>query len=421
MKHSKKENKPRSQKGFSKGKANDLKRLGPIMIEDVMKESVPFVKNDVTVREMMIRTDPTDVSSPVIKKRFKPLDNPLQVLEVLQGILIIKEGVIGNNVTTGPLQYSYWRGCLEGTALRKFNEFATAVGTETSAHLSTVENRLVSFFAPREVLSQQHRYFRHYMRKPFDTTTRQYVGAVHTLNETFEKLPPAFNAAQKIPPRDVMDILVSKAPKKHKELLTDQGFDPHTATTAEYVEICERAETKENLRNGSKHARFEDSADDSSSDERHKQKKSKKKSKKTTDRTPFFCKLHGPNTTHDSVKCKVLLARKAEKQSDWKKKDSADGNKYNQAKYKKKQRELNFLQEQTKKEKAKWMKAYKKLKSAPKTEREDEASEGEVSVRSKTVRSFSPRKQYSDNTDNSDESSSSSSSSSSASSNTESE
>jgi len=158
MKHSKKENDPRSQKGFSKGKNHDLKRLGPIMIEDILAEATVFNKHDVTIREMMMRTDPTNDSSPVIKRRFKPMDNPTLILEVLQGILLIKEGVVGNNVTKGPLQYQFWRGCLEGTALRKFNEFGLAVGTETSAHLLIVEQRLVTFFSPQKVLTNQTRY-----------------------------------------------------------------------------------------------------------------------------------------------------------------------------------------------------------------------------------------------------------------------
>ena len=80
MKHSKKEKDPRSQKGFSKGKNRDFRRVGPIMIEDIMEETVPFSKYDTTIREMMIRTDPTNEASPVINRRFKPMDNPSTVL-----------------------------------------------------------------------------------------------------------------------------------------------------------------------------------------------------------------------------------------------------------------------------------------------------------------------------------------------------
>jgi hypothetical protein len=102
MKHSKKEKKP---KGFSKGRSSDRKRQGPIMIEEILVDGAPtFSKYDLTIREMIMRTDPMNESSPVIKRKFKPLDNPSNVLDVLQGVLLIKEGVIGNNVTTGPLQ-----------------------------------------------------------------------------------------------------------------------------------------------------------------------------------------------------------------------------------------------------------------------------------------------------------------------------
>ena len=173
MKHSKKEKSSRTQKGFSKGKDNNaIKRIAPVMIEDIMMETEPFKKNDVTIREMMIRTDPTNDNSPVIKKRFKPLNNPSTVLEVLQGILVIKEGVVGNNVTTGPNMYAYWRGCLEGNALRKFQELTTQVGTETIGHLSQVEQRLVTFYSPKEVLTQQTRYIRTKMRMPRGVTTK---------------------------------------------------------------------------------------------------------------------------------------------------------------------------------------------------------------------------------------------------------
>jgi hypothetical protein len=71
MKHSKKEKKP---KGFSKGRSKDRKRQGPIMIEEILAGAPVFSKHDLTVREMIMRTDPTNESSPVIKRKFKPLD-----------------------------------------------------------------------------------------------------------------------------------------------------------------------------------------------------------------------------------------------------------------------------------------------------------------------------------------------------------
>jgi hypothetical protein len=261
MKHSKEEKKP---KGFSKGRSNDRKRQGPIMIEEILDGAPAFSKYDLTIREMTMRTGPTIESSPVIKRKFKPLDNPSNVLGVLQGVLLIKEGVIGNNVATGPSQHRHWRGCLAGTALDKFNEHALAVGNETTANLFIVEQGLITFFAPREVLRQQTRCIRFHMRKPEEVSTRQCVGAVATLNDTLSKLPPAFDDLQKISDRDMIDILASKAPEGHQELMTDHGFDPQTGATVEFAEICERAETKEALQT---RKQSHDSDDDSSDDE----------------------------------------------------------------------------------------------------------------------------------------------------------
>ena len=142
MKHSKRESSSRGHKGFSKSPKDNLSvshRLGPIIIEDILARATRMSKSDDVIREMEVRTEPLNEASPRIKRKFRPLDNPSSVLEVLRGILVIKEGVAGNNVTTGPLQYQYWRTCLEGTALNKFNEFAHQAGNETTAHLVLVE------------------------------------------------------------------------------------------------------------------------------------------------------------------------------------------------------------------------------------------------------------------------------------------
>jgi hypothetical protein len=380
MKHSKKEKKP---KGFSKGRSNDRKRQGPIMIEEIPDGAPAFSKCDIIIREMTMRTDPTNESSPIIKRKFKPLDDPSNILGVLQGVLLIKEGAIGNNVTTGPSQHRCWRGCLAGTALDKFNEHALAVGDETAANLFIVEQRLITFFAPREVLHQQTRcLIRFHMRKPKEVSTRQHVGAVATLNNTLSKLPPAFDDLQKVSDTDMMDVLASKAPKGHKELMTVHGFDPLTATTAKVVEICERAETKEALQT---RKQSHDSDDDSSHDEVQRPRKPRKQAKTSScrnsrERSEFHCEEHGPNDSHNTSTCKVLLNRGGK--DNWKKKDASESKCSDcKSKHKKKHAELNLLQKETKKEKAKRTKAYKNLKSKEAdnvTGKESESSDSEA-------------------------------------------
>jgi hypothetical protein len=194
------------------------------------------------------------------------------------------------------------------------------------------------------------------MKKPYHSTTRQYVGAVHTLNETLAKMPPMFNNAQKVPPQDIVEILASNAPEKHKRLMTEQGFTPHTATVEAFVEISERAETKEAI-GKAKYDR--DNESDSSGSERPKKRSStsKKKSKKDHYREKereFYCSYHKANSTHDSSDCKVLKGSK-EKPA-WKKPDKAGY----KDKYKNKSRDFNILQAEVKKEKDKYIKLRKK-------------------------------------------------------------
>jgi hypothetical protein len=359
MKHSKKERKP---KGYARGKHDDnVVRTGPIMIEDIMNGEDTYSRSDMSIREMAYRTDPTNVSSPIIKLKFKPLDNPKQLLTVLQGILVIKQGIVGNNVTTGPLQYQYWRGCLTGTALARFNTFAKVNSTETT----------------RDVLRQQHRYMRLNMRKPKNVSTRQYVGAVTTLNETLTKMPPDFNEDQKLGDKDILDIMASKAPQTHKDLLTEHGFIAQDSTVEKFVEFCERAEAKETKRKPAYESDYEDS------DRERQQKKAKQKPIKR-ERTEFFCKEHGPNHSHNSKDCKVLSDPKRET---WKKKAN-DPEKYKdyKSKYQKKHAELNLLQRETKREKAKYEKARKNLSANSDSESSDaEASKKSSSSARSTV------------------------------------
>jgi hypothetical protein len=112
---------------------------------------------------MSTRTDPTNEASSIILLNFEPLNNPKKAIDVLRGILIIKKGVTGNNVTTSPLQCAYCRGCLTGEALRQFTLFGTNAGNETST--ANVEDRLVQFFAPQGALSKHHRYMCYTIRK----------------------------------------------------------------------------------------------------------------------------------------------------------------------------------------------------------------------------------------------------------------
>jgi hypothetical protein len=242
-------------------------------------------------------------------------------------------------------------------------------------------------------------------------STRQYVGAIATLNNTLEKLPPGFEAGQKVSDTDMMDILASKAPEGPKELMTDHGFDPQTATTTEFVEIYERAETKEAVQTRASKNCYSDN--DSSEDET-RPKKPKKKAKTSSynsrsERSKFYCKEHEPNGTHYSSTCKVLLAKK----EGWKKKDTSKG-KYAdyKSKCKKKHQELNLLYKgKPRRRRPNGPRLIKNLKSTEadnvESGKESESSEGEEPMKAK-AKLFAPKQPRPDDSKTDSNSSSSS-------------
>jgi hypothetical protein len=198
MKHSKKESKP---KGHSKGKNDDdLLRTGPIMIEDIMRDRPSHHKNHMAIRDLNIRADPTNDQPPVIRRHFKPLNDPRNRLRASPRHSNYQRRLRRQQRhDCGPNQHAFWHGCLTGTAQHKFIQFAREVGTETLANLLQVKQCLTTHFAPGEVPRKQKKHMRAEMRVVRNTTARQHVGAIATLNETLGKLPPDFNESSKAP------------------------------------------------------------------------------------------------------------------------------------------------------------------------------------------------------------------------------
>ena len=85
------------------------------------------------------------------------------------------------------------------------------------------------------------------MTKPHKLTTRQYVGLVCDLNSRMAHLPPLFDESQVLEESELVEFLANKAPKSHKAMLINQGFNPKTSTLATFVAYCERADTTDNI------------------------------------------------------------------------------------------------------------------------------------------------------------------------------
>ena len=284
----------RSSRGAPKKRCSTL---APISLEDLMDKEVWSSSQDGDIRDLSVLSDPSDEQSTKIKQRICMLDHPKNLIKVLRDRHAIEKGLIGNAITTGPNQFCFTRTLLKGEALRIFNLKAIELGQETAANLKTVLNHVVSYFGPNECLSKQKRYLRYKMTKPRKLTTRQNVGLVRDLNSRMAHLPPLFDESQVLEESELVDFLANKAPKYHKAMLINQGFNPETSTLETFVEHCERAETTDDIA-GTKFA----ASDEDSEPRRKKRTKTKNDhgKKRIKRSTKMYCSLHGDNTSHTS-------------------------------------------------------------------------------------------------------------------------
>ena len=98
------------------------------------------------------------------------------------------------------------------------------------------------------------------MIKPRRLIMRQYVGLVRDLNSRMAQLPPLFEDSQVLDENELVDSLANKAPRSHKAMLINQGFNPEIATLETFVKHCERTETTDDI-SGEKFAASDEDSD----------------------------------------------------------------------------------------------------------------------------------------------------------------
>jgi hypothetical protein len=177
--------------------------------------------------------------------------------------------------------------------------------------------------------------------------------------------------------RESIIALAKRAPKAHKAMIIQHGFNLENGTIENFIDYCERTETSTLITHGAKdhHNALSDSSDDSDNSDKgykrvtHEKVQKKQKTFKKNEQRPrnlqkqeyYYCKYHKANSTHDSVDCKVLNGLKADRD-----KAARRNNVRGEArdiKYKKKYKEMHLLQVTADNEKAKYKRAYKKLKN----------------------------------------------------------
>ena len=185
-------------------------------------------------------------------------------------------------------------------ALRIFDLKSAELRHKTGAELILVMNHVVTYFGPKECLSNQKRYICYKMDKPRKFNTRQYVVLVLDINLRMAHIPPLFDENQKLDESELVDSLANKALRIYKAMLISQGFNPETGDLAKFVEHCERVKTTNNIAI----AKFS-SPDGESDTKRHKKRSNTKEPEENGKKlhnknSSFYCSLRGEKNSHTS-------------------------------------------------------------------------------------------------------------------------
>ena len=76
MRHHAKEKSPRTDRGWTKA----INVTAPISLEDLMVKERPVSLDDGDMRELLVRTDPTNEDLTRIKRRIRIMDHPKNLL-----------------------------------------------------------------------------------------------------------------------------------------------------------------------------------------------------------------------------------------------------------------------------------------------------------------------------------------------------
>ena len=110
MARNKKEKSPQVNCDWKKSR----KVNAPISLKYLMVKELPLSLEDGYMRELSVRTDPSNENSTRVKQKIRILDHQKNLIEVIRTRLAIYQGLTGNTIITGPKQYRFNQPYLDG-------------------------------------------------------------------------------------------------------------------------------------------------------------------------------------------------------------------------------------------------------------------------------------------------------------------
>ena len=254
-----------------------------------------------------LRNVPTDDKSPTYELSI-PYFSTGTPEEWLKFRKNLKKVLTGQNVTSGPGCYLVAKNLLQGDALARFENAATARGNETVTNFSQVLDDVTAHVFPARALQTQKRFMRRYLRKPEAMKTREWVARIVEINNYLPSFPKQGETTPtKLPDDELLDLMEFGVPNSWQRTMILQNFDPVTSTISGFVEFCERLERVEAQE-------AKKNKPDSTATEKADQKKKAKRKIRMEESNPGkqqtkTCMLHGDHCGHTTDECHTLKAQ----------------------------------------------------------------------------------------------------------------
>jgi hypothetical protein len=238
--------------------------------------------------------------------------------EYIQTVIALERIFKGQDITTGPDQYSMCRKVFLNEALTAFNNAATTVGLETVANLKLVFKKVAETVFPLRAYFTQKQAMRRFMRKPKDMKIRDYVDRLQEINNYLVHFPvkEGETAATSLPNEEMMDILLFGIPNSWQKKIVELGFDSIAHTPQEFVEICERISYGEQVNDDGQKAKPKQNAGSKGAKWQPNSSGKNSSNSKRSDNSNKFCPLHKTHG-HDANECKVLLNQAKKMNAAW--------------------------------------------------------------------------------------------------------
>ena len=258
-----------------------------------------------SVLELKLRSNPTDEKSGYILK--VPYFKEGTPEEWLAFKTKLRDVFVGQQLTTGPMQYQMARRLLKGEPLQKFNRKAENLGNKTVLNFNACLRAVCESVFLNLVLKHQKRYMCRVLRKSKEMSMKAYYARFQELNRYLEKFPP-FGVRKKLPNDEVLEHKEFVIPNSWQKQMILQGFNAVEKTNDKFIEFCKRIETAESIQSFVLKKSQKGKSENGNSEDPGSQVSTgrTKKGRKCKANSLYYCLYHGENTTHNTDQCRVM-------------------------------------------------------------------------------------------------------------------